>query len=251
MCSRSCFMYSLKLEYLLRDIEVDFWFPSMCVCVSTVRIANCLRVYKLRAPICLACDFIASTRPSDTRNIIIFAAARVCVWVRLRMRVFNLVVRCLACDIHTRAKKKIRLESMVETLWRNQHHHISSSSSLGSDHRYPNRITNRFCHRMLHNLYGVARFVVHRSTGDTHTHARARSSPIRSIHVVVHFVWILHSLAFTALIGIIQINILFLSLHKFLFFLCVCLRCGSTDAQEPHRCRTPYIDRNPKWILCL
>lgn len=78
----------------------------VCMCVSTVRIANCLRVHKLRAPICLACDFIASTRPSDTQNIIIFAAARVCVWVRLRMRVFNLVVRCLACDIHTRAKKK-------------------------------------------------------------------------------------------------------------------------------------------------
>lgn len=33
MCSRSCFMYSLKLEYLLRDIEVDFWFSSVCVWV--------------------------------------------------------------------------------------------------------------------------------------------------------------------------------------------------------------------------
>lgn len=43
-------------------------------------------------------------------------------------------------------------------LWRNHHHHISSSSSLGSDVRHPNRITNRFYHRMLHNLYGVERF---------------------------------------------------------------------------------------------
>lgn len=146
------------------------------------------------------------------------------------MCVFGCGCECLICSFgvwrvtYIHEQKRIRLESMVETLRRNQHHHISSSSSLGSDHRYPNRITNRFCHRMLHNLYGVARFVVHRSTfvayrRHTNTHIRARDlPPIRSIHVVVHFVWILHSLAFTALIGIIQINILFLSLHKFLLF---------------------------------
>lgn len=32
MCSRSCFMYSLELEYLLRDIEVDFRFTMCLLC---------------------------------------------------------------------------------------------------------------------------------------------------------------------------------------------------------------------------
>lgn len=141
-----------------------------------------------------------------------------------------------------------RLDSLLpfELLRRNHHHHISSSSSLGSDVRHPNRITNRFYHRMLHNLYGAERFSFNVNTIRIYMFSlQATHNPIPSQHTHAHvfqnFVWILHSVAFVASIGIIQINILFLSVHKFLIFFF-----------SRRQCRGAALYRlQAEWKLCL